>query len=85
LLPELLVAAGDTVILLQAMGLGLSTTSSSGYTSLFCALPHLKLMNGRRPFRFLGDGVSGFGRPLTDGGDSITAAGGFAKDPALLL
>jgi hypothetical protein len=75
LLPELLVAAGDNIILLQVVGL--STTSSSGYTSLFCALPHLKL-NGRRPLRFLGDGVSGFGRPLADGGDGVTAAGGFA-------
>lgn len=55
LLVELLVAAGDVVILLQFVGLLIA--SPSGYTSL----SHLKL-NGRRPLRFLGDGVSGSGR-----------------------
>jgi len=69
LLPELLVAAGDIVILLQFVGLLIA--SSSGNTSLFCGLPHLKL-NGRRPLRFLGDGVSGFGRSFSTEG--ITAS-----------
>jgi len=62
LLPELLVAAGDIVILLQFVGLLIA--SSSWNTSLFYCLPHVKL-NGRRPLRFLGDGVSGFGRSFS--------------------
>ena len=57
------------VILLQFVGLLIA--SSSGNTSLFCGLPHLKL-NGRRPLRFLGDGVSGFGRSFSREG--ITAS-----------
>lgn len=76
LLPELLVAAGDIAILTQFVGLPIA--SSSGNTSLFCGLPHLRL-NGRRPLRFLGDGLSCFGSFFS--GEGTTAPWSFARDP----